>query len=121
VEVSHCPRFLPFSYARLTASLRNAEDLQILSVSFSTVVVTDGERLKKTSKRFKPFWRVLLFIGLFATFHGAQNRSAAYRVLLALSAFKFALGTVPQYHPHATERIATLGFAQQRMIDYYIF
>jgi hypothetical protein len=58
---------------------------------------------------------VLLFIGLFATVHGAQNRSAAYRVLLALSAFKFALGTAPQYHPHATETIATLGFAQQRV------
>jgi hypothetical protein len=28
----------------------------------------------------------------------------------------FALGTVPQYHPHATERIVTLRLAQQRKI-----
>jgi hypothetical protein len=37
-----------------------------------------------------------------------QIRSSAHRVL--------TLRTVPQYHPHATETIATLGFAQRRKI-----
>ena len=62
------------------------------------------------------------FLGLFALVHAqdVQIRSTAQMVLPAVLLL-VEVGTVPHDHPHATERIVTLRFAQQSKITLKIF
>jgi hypothetical protein len=61
-------------------------------------------------------------LGLFALVHAqdVQIRSTAQMVLPAVLLL-VEVGTVPQDHPHATERIVTLRFTQQSKITLKIF
>jgi hypothetical protein len=79
-----------------------------------------GEKIHRDYHRLMPFCS---FLGLFAPVQGrdAQIRSTAHMVLPAESVQIFALGIVLQHHPYATERIATLRFAQRRKIAIKIF
>jgi hypothetical protein len=63
------------------------------------------------------------FFLLFAPVHtqDAQIRSAAHKVQFPWPCSAFTPATVPQDHPHATERIDALRFAQQRKITLKIF
>jgi hypothetical protein len=60
------------------------------------------------------------FLGLFCTFSCTRCANQKHSSHGA-SCRTFTLGTVLQHHPHATERIATLRFAQRRKIALKIF